>query len=442
MHNGGKEEPLMLHHRSTRLLPASIAPALLAFTLLAPALGLSVAAQAPPKPAATPGTAFELPKPGGPFPVGTTSFNVVDETRVETFSEQAAKRQVQVLAWYPAADGARGSHAPYLRVGMQEARAFATLMRQPEIAFDYLAGVKTWSIVDAAPRTGAPLPVLLFSHGYTAHPSAYTALMEDLASHGYVVLSVVHPYEAMAAALADGHVVTVLDAQNQMRKGVRDVLGEWAKEDDTMASVTKAGDEAERLRLMRGYLDALPVTTAALMRWVDDTALVINRLPSLPAGPAARLAARVDMAHLGAFGHSMGGVTAAQFCVQDRRCQAGLNLDGIPQYGPMIDTPMNRPFLMVYSAREGRRGASDVIYARSAKPYVRVDVDDTLHNDFSEMGLWGGPLSGRPIFGKMPSLHAIALTRQIVREYFDQELLGRRSPLLSGAAPVPGVRVH
>ena len=90
----------------------------------------------------------------------------------------------------------------------------------------------------------------------------------------------------------------------------------------------------------------------------------------------------------------MGGVTAAQFCVQDRRCRAGLNLDGIPQYGSMIDTPIGRPFLMVYSAREGRLGASDVIYSRSAKPYVRVDVDETLHNDFSDMVLWGGPLGG------------------------------------------------
>ena len=78
-----------------------------------------------------------------------------------------------------------------------------------------------------------------------------------------MVLSVVHPYEAMAAALADGRVVTMLDAQKQLRKGIRDVLGEWAKEDETMAAVTSAGDEAERLRLMRGYLDTLPITTAA-----------------------------------------------------------------------------------------------------------------------------------------------------------------------------------
>jgi pimeloyl-ACP methyl ester carboxylesterase len=432
----------MPRHPSIRVLPPPIAHGLSALTFTAIALAPGVIAQTPPKPADTPGTAFELPKPGGPFAVGTTSFSVIDESRAETFSESAEKRQVQVLAWYPAADDAQGGHAPYLRAGMQEARAFATLMRQPEIAFDYLAGVKTHSVVDAPPRTGAPLPVLLFSHGYIAHPSSYTALLEDLASHGYVVLSVVHPYEAMAAALADGRVVTILDAQKQMRKGIRDVLGEWAKEDETMALVTKAGDEAEQMRLMRGYLAAVPITTAALTRWVDDTALVLNRLSTMPAGSAARIAARVDLARLGAFGHSMGGVTAAQFCAQDRRCKAGLNLDGIPQYGAMVDTPMNRPFLMVYSAREGRRGASDVIYSRSARPYVRVDVDATLHNDFTDMVLWGGPLSGRPIFGSMTALHAIAVTRQIVREYFDQELLGRRSPLLSGAAPVPGVRVH
>jgi pimeloyl-ACP methyl ester carboxylesterase len=432
----------MPRHRAVRPVPLSVAPVLFVISLVANAVVPCAIAQTSPNPAATPGTAFDLPKPGGPFTVGTTSFHLTDDSRDESFSDVPAKRQVQVLAWYPAVNGASGTRAPYLRAGLQEGRAFATLMRQPESAFDYLAGVKTWALVDAPPRTGSPLPVLLFSHGYTAHPSSYTALIEDLASHGYAVLSIVHPYEAMAAALGDGRIVTMLDAQNQVRKGIRDVLGEWAKEDETMAAVTKAADETERLRLMRGYLGTLPATNAALTRWVEDTALVINRLPMLPQGPAARLAARTDLSRVGVFGHSMGGVTAAQFCVQDRRCKAGLNLDGIPQYGPMIDTPMNRPFLMVYSAREGRRGASDVVYARSAKPYLRVDVDRTLHNDFSDMVLWGGPLSGRPIFGALPGAQAIAITRQIVREYFDQELLGRRSPLLSGKAPVPGVRVR
>jgi predicted dienelactone hydrolase len=140
----------------------------------------------------------------------------------------------------------------------------------------------------------------------------------------------------------------------------------------------------------------------------------------------------VDRQRVGAFGHSRGGVTAGQFCVEDTRCRAALNLDGIPQYGAMIDSRMEKPLLMVYSARAGRAGASDAIYQRSASAYYRVDVRDTLHLDFSDMPFWGGPLAARGAFGAMPPARSTAITRRIVREFFDQELRGRRSPLLAG----------
>lgn len=350
-------------------------------------------------------------------------------------------RQVRVVAWYPAADGAAGPPAPYLREGAAEAQTFAGLLRQPEDALDYLAATPSHALLDVPPRAGAPLPLLVFSHGYTAIASSYTALLVDLASHGYAVLSVVHPYEAMAATLSDGRVVTMLDGQRQMRQGIRDVLGEWGKEDATMAAVSEAANEADALKTMRGYLGVLPKTTEALRRWADDTTLVVSGLQSLPAGPAAALAARVDTSRLGAFGHSMGGVTAAAYCATAAPCRAALNLDGIPQYGDLVDRPAGKPFLMVYSGRTGRLGASDVIYQRATKPYRRVDVADTLHNDFSDMILWGGPLAARPMFGKIPAEHAVAVTRQIVREYFDQELLGKPSPLLAGKARVAGVTV-
>ncbi len=138
----------------------------------------------------------------------------------------------------------------------------------------------------------------------------------------------------------------------------------------------------------------------------------------------------------------MGGVTAGQFCLEDRRCKAGLNLDGIPQYGNMIDQRFGRPFLMVYSARPGRAGASDAIYRRTAKPYLRVDVQHTLHLDFSDMVFWGGPLRERSLLGKMAANRTNEITRVIVRQFFDQELLGQRSPLLAGKASYPEVRVR
>jgi predicted dienelactone hydrolase len=379
---------------------------------------------------------FELPAPTGRHAVGTTAWRVTDSSRRETFTASGEFRQVEVIAWYPAAARRRTiTPAPYLREGLAEVRTFARLFGAPETAFDGLENVRTHAELDA-PVAAGRFPVLVFSHGYTGIPSAYTALLEDLASHGYVAFSVVHPYEATAATLADGRIASMLDSAGALLPPIRAVFDEWGPEDKTMTAVTSAVDDAEQLRLLRGYLATLRRTDVALRRWVDDTKLVLDRLAALPRSSAAgQLAARLDMTRVGVFGHSMGGVTAAQFCVEDRRCRAGLNLDGIPQYGTMIDAAMPRPFLMVYSARPGRAGASDPIYRRAARPYVRVDVKDTRHLDFSDMAFWGGPLRERPVLGSIAPVRAAEITRAIVRGYFDQELLGRRSALATGLPP-------
>lgn len=95
----------------------------------------------------------------------------------------------------------------------------------------------------------------------------------------------------------------------------------------------------------------------------------------------------------------------------------------------------------MYSARPGRGGASDAIYRRAAHPYYRVDVANTLHLDFSDMGLWDGPLRQRPVLGSIAPVRAGEITAAIVRQYFDQEFLGRRSTLLAGMPAFPEVSV-
>ena len=382
---------------------------------------------------------FDLPRPSGPHPVGTTSWRLTDRARPETFAAAGEFRQIEVIAWYPAAPRG-GTMAPYLREGVAEVRPFAKLFGA-ELALDKVEGVRTHAELDAPPaRTPQTLPVLVFSHGYTGMPSSYTALMEELASHGYAVLSVVHPYEAGAATLADGRIVSMNGADGKFRQGIQDVLAEWGPEDQTMAAVTSATDADEQVRLLRGYLGTLKQTGVMLRRWVDDTKLAVDRLSGLPArSVASQLAARLDMARIGAFGHSMGGVASAQFCVEDTRCRAALNLDGIPQYGPMIDTPIAKPFLMVYSERPGRAGASDPIYRRSSRPYYRVDMKGTRHLEFSDMPFWGEPL--RPALGTLAPERAAELTALVVRQYFDQELRGQRSTLLAGTSVPPELTV-
>ncbi len=98
--------------------------------------------------------------------------------------------------------------------------------------------------------------------------------------------------------------------------------------------------------------------------------------------------------------------------------------------------------MMVYSGRAGRAGANDLIYGRAASKYYRADVADTLHVDFSELNFWGGPLRERGAFGRIAPERALEVTRRLVREFFSQELLGQKSPALSGAAAIPGVTVR
>src|SRR5262245_53988327 len=138
---------------------------------------------------------FDLPAPTGPHRVGTTTWRVTDPVRTETLADGGARREVEVLAWYPRqrspSDSASGGGppAPYLREGLGEVQGFASLFRAATDVFDRLADVQTHAIVDAEPASAA-LPVLVFSHGMGSLATAYTALLEDLASHGYAVISI------------------------------------------------------------------------------------------------------------------------------------------------------------------------------------------------------------------------------------------------------------
>ena len=380
---------------------------------------------------------FEVPAPTGKLPIGTTRWVVTDTSRAETFAP-GRKRDVEVIAWYPRDAGAKGDTAPYIRDSMEEPLSFARMAKVGD-AWNRLASVTTHAIVDAEPgKAPARFPVIVFQHGYTGLPSSYTTLLEDLASHGWIVLNVIHPYEAAGAKLSDGTVVTHTDDTGALRKEILAVLGEWGAEDATMAKIAAATNDADREKLMRGYLDTLKHSVDVVTRWTLDVKYVLDHLPKNGAG--GRLAARVDLTRLGVAGHSMGGVAGAQFCVEDRRCKAALNLDGIPQYGPMIDRTMPAPLLMVYSARP-RLGASDIIYKRAASKYYRVEVKDTQHIDFSDMNFWGGPLRERGAFGTIDPARVAAITRTVVREFFAQEILEQPSAVLSGKQAMPDATV-
>jgi predicted dienelactone hydrolase len=331
-----------------------------------------------------------------------------------------------VHAWYPAS--APGlTRAPYLRdePAMEELRRL-----NPGLAGRLLVdGVTAHATVGAPVASVAGgLPVLLFSHGYLALPSDYTALMEDLASHGYAIFSITHPYETAATSIGGGNVALGFGA-----RGLNDVTGavikEWHDEDSVSAAVTSAADRPGAERTMREFLSRIPKSTEAVDRWAEDMRVTIDRVSALGArGSGDRFAGKLDLGKVGAFGHSMGGVTSAAYCARDARCRAAINLDGSPQYGDLIDRPGKSPFLMVYATRPGRVGVSDLIYGRSDSAW-RALINGSLHLNFGDFQYRQGAQRLNDALGGISVERSTAIVHQLVREWFDRWLNGKNSQL-------------
>jgi predicted dienelactone hydrolase len=291
----------------------------------------------------------------------------------------------------------------------------------------------------AASVTGR-LPVLIFSHGYLALPSDYTALMEDLASHGYAIFSITHPYETAATSIGGGKSALGFGA-----RGLNDVTGavikEWHDEDSVSTAVTTAIDRAAAERTLREFLGRIPKSAEAVDRWAEDMRVTVDRVTALGAtGSGDRFAGKLDLARVGAFGHSMGGVTSAAYCARDPRCRAAINLDGSPQYGDLVDKPGKSPFLMVYATRAGRVGVSDLIYGRSDSAW-RAVINGSLHLNFGDFQYRQGTQRLNDALGGITAERSTTIVHRLVREWFDKWLGGKASPLLQGERIFPEVTV-
>lgn len=118
---------------------------------------------------------------------------------------------------YPAAPSPAGSESePLLSDRSPAVKYILRAVGLSTSLFDHLGLVKTHSYRDAALSDAQPTyPVLVFSHGFWGAPGQNTVQMEELASHGYVVFSVGHPYESMELRFPDGRPVRATEEHMQ-----------------------------------------------------------------------------------------------------------------------------------------------------------------------------------------------------------------------------------
>lgn len=184
--------------RRRHLLTAAAVTGALAVAAAAPA-----GASAPPtaRPSTSP-AGFTLPEPTGPDRLGTVSLHLVDTTRTDPWVASHPPRELMVQLWYPAQSARGYAPAPWLSPGAVP--HFAETFGLP-------ADVVRATLTHA--RQGAPVqgrrgghPVVLYSPGLGGDRGTGTALVEELASHGYVVVTIDHTHDASEVEFPDGRV--------------------------------------------------------------------------------------------------------------------------------------------------------------------------------------------------------------------------------------------
>ena len=370
-------------------------------------------------------TETTLPVPTGPFAVGRVTYTWTDSAHSDPLAPvPGTKRELLVWIWYPAAPPRPSqTAAEYLPAPWRDA-----LDRQVSVLFTQFltrdpSRVRTHSIRDAAvsPQLGT-YPVVFMRAGLAALTADYTTLAEDLASHGYVVVGFDAPYRTIVVVLPDGTVIARAPQNNA------DLF---------------SGTEQEQL------------ATKLVQAWSADTSFALDQLERLnTSDPSGRFRGRLDMQRVGVFGHSLGGATALQFCHDDSRCKAGIDVDGAP-LGSVIGEGVTQPFMFLMSEHSGESAEETrPVQANIRSIYDRLPADRRFellirggyHFGFSD----GALLKSHIVLGALHTLgivgidgrRQLAVTSHYVHSFFDAYLKGPSVSQLKISSPLyPEIQV-
>lgn len=343
------------------------------------------------RPAARDVGAPSVPRPTGSLPVGTETLTLVDPTRQDPFASRRERRRILAQVYFPAVDRSR-PRARYMPGGVANALASAT------VPAPVLRSIATHSQFGARARRGR-YPVLVFSPGYSVPHYLYTGLLEDLASHGYVVVAIDHTRETEAVQFSDGQTI-----RRTLPDNPRNIL-------------------------------------KPIQARIDDVAFVVETLESL-----RRRATMIhaDTAKVGLLGHSLGGLTAANVAAENAAIGCAADIAG-SVYGRALQTPFRRPFLIIDGSQRESTLARWWANLRGVRYWVTLTT--AKHLNFTDWSWLTPALAARGLtpriqdLGRINGTRALSLERRYVTSFFDECLKHRPSTVFDSGAPEPDVRI-
>jgi dienelactone hydrolase len=349
---------------------------------------------------------FKLPAPTGRYPVGTLTLYLHDANRVEMHEgARPGNREVVAQLWYPAAT-AKWKRAVYRRRKETSRRS------------SYQAVLRTHSLQDA-PVAAGRFPVIVYNPAWWGFRNRSTFMTQDLASHGFIVVALSHPYNSSIVELADGSVVNPdysLDLGFSLARYIP-MPERFAMADQEVA-----------------------IQTA-------DCRFVLDELEKFDRTPGHPLESRMRTDRVGAYGHSFGGAVSVELAREDSRVLVALELDGVLHgaaflYGldkpvVLIDSPwMITPGEHTDNPRLAETSRMWNILAESKMRLlercggVRIIIDGLVHHDFTDQ-IFMSPLRRLSGSGSVAPKRVAHILNTYVLAFFEQSLLDKTTSLFS-----------
>ncbi|MBO9540563.1 alpha/beta fold hydrolase [bacterium] len=381
-----------------------------------------------------------IPEPTGTFPVGIT----------QQFLLESPGRGLTLDIWYPASETKDHPKVPYTEDALND--ILSKVYGMPRFLYQE---VPSYAHLDAPPVPGRH-PVVLFNHGFASFTKQNFSTFQELASHGYVVISLGHPGESLTARDAQGKLVS-FDTERETYREIQKIqkaMGAYAAKLAPVLERQRRAQTPEAFAQASVELGQDPQYAALkpqLRRWVQDTRHVIT---AIQAPRREGILDLIDPDNLTVMGHSLGGAVAMHLATQPPKGLRGIvNLDG-PwfQDDPTQLAPIAVPALNLVSThilmdkqdlalkgtllglyRGGKAGAH-VIEVKGAAHYNFTDLNFVPALKFTQML---GPVDARLMAATQTGaiMTFLRQTRREGRAAFEAPLLPAHADLIQHVFP-------